>query len=108
MSPRHRATKLPLERTSQTLSTLPGHLAVTLADGSTPDHGVTDPASLLVGALICRGITLVGPCHRPKLRSLDGLLTRTVRVAVTPRRPCHVERGVAPAPWRTGPDRCAT
>jgi hypothetical protein len=48
------------------------------------------------------------PCHRTKLSSVAGLLTPAVQAPVTPSRPCHVERGVAPAAWRAELDRCAT
>ena len=51
---------------------------------------------------------LVGRLHRWKLSSVAGLLTPAVQAPVTPTGPCHVERGVAPAAWRAGLDRCAT
>jgi hypothetical protein len=67
-------------------------LATLLADGQ-PQRG---------------GATPVGPCHRRKLSSLAGLLTLAVQAPVTPSRSCRVERGVGPAAWRAGLDRCAT
>ena len=52
------------------------------------------------------------PIWRPvpptKLSSVAGLVTPAVQAPVTPSRPCRVERGVAPAPWPAGLDRCAT
>jgi hypothetical protein len=46
--------------------------------------------------------------HSTKLSSVVGLVTPAVQAPVTPSRLCHVERGVAPAAWPAGLDRCAT